>query len=138
MSAVEKPEPMLRIAISLALSELVLSQAYDRDWHDLVSTATDQWFRTYTLPASIAQHLPYDLVAQVQVVDDGVSSPGPARPAARASVRTGAELLSTCFECGWPLRANLEYVNVFGKNRAFCGECAERTRDFLGIEKPEG
>lgn len=131
MSAVDKIDPMLRIAISLALSELVLSQAYDRDWHDRISDATDQWFRTHTLPASLAGLLPSNLVAQVRIVDDGKLLP----PKRTQVARTGVDLLPVCLECGITLRANLEYVEILGKNRPFCNECAARAREFFGIEE---
>ena len=41
MSEHNPPDPMLRSAVSLVLSELVFSRAYDRDWHDRISDATD-------------------------------------------------------------------------------------------------
>lgn len=130
-------DPMLRIAISTALGELVLCQPYDADWHDTVDSATDQWFRLHTLPASIANLLPADLVAQVRIVDDcGSVLPARKRP---TGGRSGVDLLRTCTECGIPLRNNLEYVEILGKKRPFCNECAMSARDFFGIEEePEG
>lgn len=138
MSTADTPDPMLRIAVSIALTELVSSRDYDRDWHDYIDEAIDQWFRKSILPASLAGLLPADLVAQVHVVDDGKPLPPKRTQVVRAgTARTGVDLLPVCFECGITLRANLEYVEILGRSRPFCNECAARAREFFGIEEPE-